>query len=96
VSYLQILNAVLLALGSAMGLILAVVCLLYGVHVGREPHLADDLPQLFVLTGLFVGVAGAGGLALLGHRRNWMLRWAMQFLPLAPMAGILVFVLSLR
>jgi hypothetical protein len=79
VRYLQILNAVLLALGSVMGLILAVVCLLYGVHVAGEPR-----------------VAGAGGLALLAHRREWMLRWPLQALPLAPLAGILMFVLSLR
>jgi H+/Cl- antiporter ClcA len=96
VRYLQILNAVLLALGSVMGLILAVVCLLYGVHVAGEPRLADELPRLFVLTGLFAGVAGAGGLALLAHRREWMLRWPLQALPLAPLAGILMFVLSLR
>ena len=94
--HLQILNATLLAFGGAMGLILAVVCILYGVHVGSEPRLAADLPRLYALTGLFAGLAAAGALALFGHRRGWVLRWPLQALPLAPLAGILIFVITLR
>lgn len=94
--YLQITNAAVLVFGSAMGLILAVVCLLYGAHVGHEPQLRGDLPHLFALTGLFVALGGAGGIAFLAHRRGWTGRWLLQALPLAPIAGLGVFLLSLR
>lgn len=94
--YLQILNAVLLAFGAAMGLILAVVCVLYGAHVGTEPQLRSDLPGLFVLTGLFLGLGVAGGVAFLGHRRGWLARWLVQTLPLAPVAGLGIFLVSLQ
>lgn len=94
--YLQILNAVLLAFGSAMGIILAVVCILYGAHVGSEPQLRSDMPGLFVLTGLFLGLGLAGGAAFLGHRRGWFARWLVQVLPLAPVAGLGIFLIGLR
>ena len=94
--YLQILNAVLLAFGAAMGIILAVVCILYGAHVGSEPQLRSDMPGLFVLTGLFLGLGLAGGAAFLGHRRHWFARWLVQALPLAPVAGLGIFLISLR
>ena len=93
--HLQILNAVLLAFGAAMGLILAVVCVLYGAHVGSEPQLRADLPGLFVLTGLFLGLGLAGGAAFLGHRRQWPGHWLLQALPLAPIAGLGIFLVSL-
>lgn len=94
--YLQITNAAVLAFGLAMGLILAVVCLLYGAHVGHEPQLRSDLPRLFALTGLFLGLGGAGGVAFLAHRRQWTGRWLLQALPLAPVAGLGLFLISLR
>ena len=94
--HLQILNAVLLAFGLAMGIILAVVCVLYGVHVGSEPQLRSDLPNLFILTGLFLFLGLAGGIAFLAHRRRWTGRWLLQALPLAPVAGLGLFLLSLR
>lgn len=90
------LNAAVLAFGAAMGVILAVVCLLYGAHVGAEPQLRDDLPQLYRVTGLFLGLGGAGALAFFGHRRQWPGRWFLQALPLAPVAGLGLFLLSLR
>ena len=94
--YLQICNAAVLAFGAAMGLILAVVCLLYGAHVGDEPRLRADLPQLYLVTGLFLGLGVAGALAFFGQRRGWAARWLLQALPLAPVAGLGLFLLSLR
>lgn len=94
--YLQILNAALLAFGAAMGVILAVVCLLYGAHLDSEPQLRGQLPALFLVTGLFLGLGVAAGVALLAHRRRWPGRWLLQGLPLAPVAGLGVFLLGLK
>jgi len=96
VKYLQILNASVLAFGAVMGLVLAVVCVLYGAHVDAEPQLRADLPRLYLVTALFAGLAGAGALAFFGHRRRWPARWLLQTLPLAPVAGLGLLLLSLR
>jgi hypothetical protein len=93
--HLQIFNAAVLAFGAAMGLIMAVVCVLYGAHVGAEPQLRGDLPQLYLVTGLFLGLGGAGALAFFGHRRHWPGRWLLQALPAAPVAGLGLFLVSL-
>lgn len=94
--YLQILNATMLAFGAAMGLILAVVCVLYGAHVAAEPQLRADLPRLYLVTAIFVGLAVGGALAFFGHRRRWPGRWLLQALPLLPVAGLGLLLLSLR
>jgi hypothetical protein len=93
---LQITNAVVLAFGAAMGIVLGVVCVLVGVHADSEPQLRAQLPRLFLLTGLFLALAATGGVALLGQRRGWPGRWLLQALPLAPVAGLGAFLLSLR
>ena len=94
--YLQILNGALLAFGAAMGVILAVVCILYGAHLDSEPQLRGQLPALVLVTGLFLGLGAAAGVAFLAHRRGWSARWLLQGLPLAPVAGLGVFLLGLR
>ena len=93
---LQILNAAVLITGAVMAINLAVVCLLYGVHVDDAPRLGADLPHLYTLTALFtaLGLAGAG--AFFGHRRDWPLRWALQALPIVPVLGIAAFLIGLR
>lgn len=93
--YLQILNAAVTITGAAMAINLAVVCLLYTVHVDAEPRLAPDLPRLYALTGLFtvLGVAGAG--AFFGQRRLWPGRWVLQATPALPVIGIVVFLVGL-
>jgi hypothetical protein len=96
VKYLQILNAAVLVLGAMMAIILAVVCLQYTVYVDSAPHLRDQLPRLFAITGLFAGLGAAGALAFFGHRRRWLARWLLQALPLLPVAGLGLFVASLR
>lgn len=94
--YLQITNAAVLAMGLVMGTILAVVCVLYLSHAGNEPQLRDDLPRLFLVTGLFLALGLAAGVAFLGHRRQWPGRWLFQALPLAPIAGLGLFLMGLR
>ena len=94
--YLQILNAAVLITGAVMALNLAVVCLLYGVHLESEPRLGTDLPRLYALTGLFTALGLAGAAAFLGHRRHWPGPWLLQALPILPVAGIMVFLAGLR
>lgn len=93
--YLQIVNAALVVVGAAMAVNLAVVCLLYAVNLDTEPRLADDLPRLFTVTGLFtaLGVTGVG--AFLAHRRAWPARWLLQALPAAPVLGLALFLAAL-
>lgn len=93
--YLQILNAAVLVTGAAMAINLAVVCLLYVVHVGSEPRLATDLPRLYALTGLFAALFGAGAGAFFAQRRRWPARWLLQALPAVPILGVVVFLLRL-
>lgn len=94
--YLQITNAAVLAMGLVMGTILAVVCVLYLSHAGDEPQLRDDLPRLFLVTGLFLALGLAAGIAFFAHRRQWAGRWLLQALPLAPIAGLALFLMGLR
>lgn len=94
--YLQIANAAVLALGAAMGLILAVVCVLYGANLGTHPELRAELPALLRVTGLFLALGTAAGVAFLGQRRRWPGRWLLQALPGAPLAGLALFLVGLR
>jgi hypothetical protein len=96
VKYLQILNASVLAFGAAMGLIMGVVCLLYAVNLELAPQLRAQMPSLLTVTTLFLGLAAASALAFMGQRRTWPGRWLLQALPLAPVAGLGLFLLSLR
>lgn len=93
--YLQIVNASLVIFGGSMALIMAVVCVLYGAHVGDEPQLRGDLPRLFLLTGLFTAFGAAGATAFAAHRRGWTARWLLQGLPFAPAVGIALFLMTL-
>lgn len=94
--YLQILNAALCALGAAMGVILAVVCILYGVHLDSEPRLRAQMPLLLAGTAGFLALGLAGGLAFAAQRGNWGGRWLLQALPGAPVVGLVAFLMTLR
>jgi len=96
VKYLQILNVAVLLTGAIMALNLAVVCLLYAVHVDSAPRLGADLPRLYALTGLFAALGLAGAAAFLGHRRRWPGHWLLQALPVVPVLGLLAFLVGLR
>lgn len=93
---LQILNAVLAATGAAFGVVLAVVCVIYAVYLDTAPRLQAEMPLLLTATGSFLALMAAGGLAFLGHRRAWNLRWLVQLLPALPLAGIVAFLASLK
>lgn len=93
---LQILNAAAAIIGAAMAVNLAVVCLLYGVHLGQEPRLAADLPALYALTALFAALGLAGGAAFVAQRKGWPARWLVQGTPLLPVLGILAFLAGLK
>ncbi|MBI3171313.1 MAG: hypothetical protein HYZ32_01810, partial [Hydrocarboniphaga effusa] len=85
--HLQILNAVLLATGAVMALVLAVVCLIYSVYLDSEPRLRAEMPLLLTFTALFAALMLAGGLAFFGQHRQWRLRWLLQGLPVLPLTG---------
>lgn len=95
-NYLQIVNAAMAITGGVMAINLAVVCLLYGVHVDSAPRLAADLPRLYTVTGLFTALGAAGAGAFFAQRRQWPGRWALQALPVLPVLGIAAFLLGLR
>jgi uncharacterized YccA/Bax inhibitor family protein len=92
----QILNAVITALGATLAIVLAVVCLMYAVHLDAEPQLRSQMPWLLTLTGLFAGFGMAGAAAFVAHRRGWPARWVLQGLPLLSLASIVVFFARLR
>jgi hypothetical protein len=94
--YLQILNAVLAALGAAIGVVLAVVCIFYWVYLDLDPKLPAQMPQLLTASVVFSALAAAGLVAFLAHRRQWSGRWLLQLAPLAPLIGIAVFFSKLR
>lgn len=94
--HLQILNAVLLAAGAALGLVLAVVCLIYSIYLGSEPRLRADMPILLTLTAGFLALALASGLAYWGQHRKWNARWLAQAGPLIPVVGIMLYLANLR
>ena len=93
---LQILNAAVLITGAVIAINLAVVCLLYAVHLESEPRLGADLPRLYTLTALFTALGLAGAAAFFGQRRQWPLRWLLQALPIVPVLGIAAFLVGLR
>lgn len=94
--YLQIVNAAVWALGAAMALVLAVVCILYAAHLDAAPRLRADLPRLLALTGLFVLFGAAGAAPFFAHRRRWPGRWLLQLAPLPVLGAIVLFFLGLR
>ena len=93
---LQIFNIVLLAAGITMGVILAVMLLIYSFYLDSEPRLRSDMPALLVLTLCFSALALAGGLSFLGHQRQWPARWLTQAAPALPLAGIVLYLASLK
>lgn len=94
--YLQILNAVMLALGLSVGLCMGVVCLLYGVHLDAEPRLHAEMPRLYGVTAAFTALGVAGLVAFVAQRRRWLLRWLAQLLPVLPIAGMAVVIEQMR
>lgn len=94
--HLQILNAVLIAAGAAMALVLGVVCLIYSVYLDAVPRLRAEMPLLLTFTGTFFALMLASGLAFFAQRRRWRLRWLLQGLPVVPLAGIVFVLFNLK
>lgn len=88
---LQILNAVVIAAGAAMGTVMGAVCVMYVANLDLEPSLRRELPLLLELTAWFVSLAAAAALAWFAQRGRWSLRWPVQALPLIPVAGLVLF-----
>jgi multisubunit Na+/H+ antiporter MnhB subunit len=89
---LMIIDASIACLGLTMGLVQAVVCILYGFVLDMSPALVKQLPMLLWSTVIFtvVGLAFLGVFFMLLRGRNW--RWSAQgavLISLAP-AGILL------
>jgi Ca2+/Na+ antiporter len=94
--HLQILNAVLLAVGAAIGLVLGVVCLIYTVYLDSAPRLRAEMPLLLAFTAAFATLMLAAALAFFGHRRRWHARWLLQCLPVLPLAAIILILVNLK
>lgn len=92
---LQIFNVVVLATGASMGLVLAVVCVLYAANLELDAALAREMPALLEVTAWFLALAAAAALAFLGHKRNLSVRWPLQALPLIPASGLVLFARTL-
>lgn len=75
---LQILNAVLLALGVTFTVTLAVVAVLLAFHVGEYPRYQDTLEGTLTITALALVLAIAGGLCFLSLQRRWPFWPALQ------------------
>ena len=89
---LLIVDASIAALALTMGLVQAVVCILYGFVLDMSPALVKQMPMLLWSTAIFtvVGLLFLAGFFLLLRGRAW--RWPMQgfaFFTLAPAAMVL-------
>jgi uncharacterized membrane protein HdeD (DUF308 family) len=76
--YLKILNAVFMALGAVLALVLGVVSLLYLTHLDMEPRLHGEMVFVATLGTVCLTVAVAAAVAFLGvyRRAGWW--WAAQ------------------
>ena len=91
-SRLQIFNAVLLAAGASLALVLSVVCVIYLFYITGVPRLRAELGTLIGLSAVFWTLAGASGLAFIAQRQQYRWRWLVQPLPLLPLAGVALYV----
>ena len=76
--YLQGLNWTLLVLGATLFVNLAVVCLLYFLHLDQAPRYRAEFDSVVLSTLLFFGVALAAATAIWGQRRQFSWRWLAE------------------
>lgn len=73
--YLLILNASLFAMAATIGMVLCVVCLMYGVNVDTAPSIPRELPSLMAATATFCVLAVILGFGFWGLLRARPWRW---------------------
>ncbi len=81
--YLLILNGAITALTGAIGLVLAVVCIMYAFHADLSPRVGDELPLLLISVVIFGVMSGAWYLAMLSIKRRAGWWWQAQLAALA-------------
>ncbi len=57
--------------GAGMALVLAVVILIYAVHITDTPRLTEQLPTLILTTGIFTLLGGVAVGSALSAVRQW-------------------------
>lgn len=90
-SGLQVFNAVVIAAGSALGLVLGVVCVIYAFYLGEVPRLRNEFWPMVLLSIGFWSVAATAALAYWGQRRQARWRWLAQPMPVVPLAAIVAY-----
>ena len=76
--YVLILDAALLALAATMAMVLAVVCLLYGLHSELSVRIGAEMPTLITATLVFAFMAAFIGAAFWALLRRVAWRWWAQ------------------
>lgn len=88
---LQIFNAVVLAAGASLGLVLAVVGVIYSFYLTEVPRLWDEFWALLLLSLAFWAIAGTAALAYAGQKRQAAWRWLAQASPALPLALLVAY-----
>lgn len=90
------LNWAIAALSAVMALVMAVVCLIYGLYLGDEPTLEDEFPLVVAAFILFTVVAGLVGAALWGFYRQRRWAWGADVAAIAAVGLVVLFFQALR
>ncbi|WP_029891513.1 hypothetical protein [Polycyclovorans algicola] len=77
---IRILTAVALALTVTLAVLMAVVCLMMGMHLDLRPSLRDEWPTLVNITVIFSVLAVFSAVAFVSLRRAWTGWWIAQTL----------------
>lgn len=85
---LRLYNIALTLIGATMALLLAVVCLLYAVHIDASPKMREEWPALVAATLMFGALALASAVAWQGLRKNAAWQWPAQAVLLAVLGFI--------
>lgn len=92
---LQIFNAVVIAAGASLGLVLGVVCVIYLFYIGDTPRLQGQFEALLWLTLGCTMVSAAAALAFHAQRGQRRWRWWVQPLPAVPLAAMAMYLSQL-
>lgn len=84
---LQTFNLVTLLIAVTFAVLLAVVCLMYAVHLDSAPRLRHEWPLLLRTTLVFWALSAVAAAAWTGVRRGAAWRWPAQLALAAVLAG---------